>query len=649
MIFGACQSAPVATEINVPILFSDHMVMQRNDANLVWGTATPGGKVSILFQDLKAETVAAEDSTWEVILAPKPAGGPFSMSIIGQDTLVIEDILMGDVWLGSGQSNMQWSVRQSADAEAEIARANYPNIRLFSVDRVYAATPRTNIPSDGWHLTSPETVADFSAVAYYFGRSLHDSLDIPIGLIHSSWGGTVAEAWTSAETLRELPDFLPAIEALEEQTAAYGEGADAYEMMMQEWTRAVELNDAGHADGNPMWADAAFDASDWSTMNLPVLWEDGYLPNFDGIVWFRKTFSLPANWTGNDLNLNLSMIDDIDITWVNGVEVGSTQQYNKHRMYTIPASALKAGENVISVRVVDTGGGGGIYGEADAMYLARGEQSNNRISLAGDWTYRESLSFSDPSLPPRPSGQQNTPSVLFNAMIHPLIPYQIKGVIWYQGESNAGRAYQYRTLFPALISDWRKKWNSSFSFHFVQLANFQAPQQNPSEAQNWPELREAQTMTLAVPLTGMAVIADIGEADDIHPTNKQDVGARLAQAALSVTYNKDHVAGGPLFKDVVFEGRVAKVSFDQVGGGLASLDDAPLRGFAIAGPDSVFHWADAAIEEDQVHVSSTSVSEPVAVRYGWANNPIITLYNAEGIPASPFRTDDWPGITINNR
>ena len=645
-LLSACQTAPPVSDITLPILFSDHMVLQRDAAAPVWGKGSPGGKVSVIFQEMRAETVVADDSSWKIMLAPHPAGGPYTLQIAGSDTITINDVLVGDVWLGSGQSNMQWSVQQSADAEAEIAAANYPNIRLFSVDRTVAARPRTKIPSDGWHHTTPETIVGFSAVAYYFGRSLHDSLDVPIGLIHSSWGGTRAEAWTSAQTLTDTPYFQEAVANLAATVDEFDRGPDTYQAIFDEWLEKIGEKDRGYVDGKPVWAEPDFDTADWSTMETPALWEDEYLPNYDGVVWFRKTFDAPSSWVNQELSLHLGMIDDADVTWVNGVEVGRTSQYNRKREYTVPSSAVRAGKNVIAVRVLDTGGGGGIWGEVEDMRVERSDRVGLAAALAGTWNYNTALSLGDvDQLPPRPEALQHTPTVLFNAMINPLVPYGIRGVIWYQGESNAGRAYQYRTLFPGMITDWRKQWDDNFSFLFVQLANFRELQQNPSEEQTWPELREAQSMALDLAKTGMAVIIDIGETDDIHPRNKQDVGARLARAALNVSYEQDIVAGGPLYREMRIENNVIRINFDQVGGGLVTPDGESPAGFAIAGPDSVFHWADARIDGDDVVVSNPDVSSPIAVRYGWADNPIVNLYNADGVPASPFRTDDWPGVT----
>ena len=636
VLYG-CQPAPPAEYIELPVLFSDHMVLQRNTLTTIWGKATPKQRVTVKFKDQISETEAKEDSSWVIYLAPEPAGGPYTLSVSGVETTIIDDVLVGEVWLCSGQSNMQWSVEQSAHAEREIAAANYPNIRLFSVDRTVSDTPEYTIPSDGWHLTTPETIPSFSAVGYYFGRSLYDSLQVPIGLIHSSWGGTPAEAWTSSEMLETLPDFA---EAIAQKAASNPEST--YEMVLSDWLKMVESQDDGYVDDKPVWASLDHDHSSWATMDLPLLWEE-HLPGYDGIVWFRKEFDLPLDMTGQDAVLHLANVDDIDITWVNGVEVGRTQQYNQKRTYTLNSTLLKSGKNVVAIRALDTGGGGGIWGEAADM---RVELPQETIPLAGSWHYRTAIKLSDVAKrPPRPTPRHHTPAGLYNAMIHPLIPYRLQGAIWYQGESNAGRAHQYRTLFSSMIKDWRNHWDTNISFHFVQLANFQKQQSNPVERETWPELREAQTLALDLTHTGMAVSIDIGEADDIHPRNKQDVGYRLALNALHTTYGHDHFPAGPLYKSMTTLGDTVQLAFDYADNGFNTPDNRPILGFAIAGTDSVFHWAEASAKGNSISVFSPNVQNPIAVRYGWANNPVVNLYNVEGLPASPFRTDDWPLIT----
>ena len=645
----ACQSPEPADQIVLPALFSDHMVIQRNAIVTVWGKATPEKQITVLFNNQRSSTTVQPDSSWLLYLAPEEAGGPYTLRVAGTDTLEINDVMVGEVWIGSGQSNMQWSVAQSNDAVSEIQQANYPNIRLFSVDRVYSAKPQTHVPSTGWQRTTTESVQSFSAVAYYFGRTLHDSLDVPIGLIHSSWGGTPVEAWTSGETLKEMPDFSSQIEQLAKLEGELDALASDFPDAINAWLSSATSLDKGYSQSESRWFSLDYDHQAWNTMKLPAAWEE-HEAGFDGVMWFRKTIDLDDAWTNTGASLSLSTIDDIDISWVNGVEVGRTYRYNEIRTYSIPDSLLKAGENVISVRVLDTGGNGGLYGNPGEMRLTSENAALEEISLAGTWHYAKGFNLTDAQQPaPRPRPLHHTPSALYNAMIHPLIPYRVQGFIWYQGESNASRAHQYKTLFPGLITDWRLRWNSHAAFHFVQLANFMERQQNPAESETWPELREAQRRALSLSKTGMAVTIDIGEADDIHPRNKQDVGFRLALNALHSTYERPVTPAGPLFKSMNVAEDTVTIEFDYAENGLKTNDGTAPTGFALAGADQVFHWANATIKGTRIVLHSNEVPNPIAVRYGWANNPIVNLYNAEGLPASPFQTDDWPWITEGNK
>ena len=483
-----------ATNVKVQSLFTDNMVIQKGANVPVWGTADPGGKVSVAINGQKKTTVVLEDSTWRIDLDPMEYGGPYQMDIIAAETIPIAHVLVGEVWIASGQSNMQWTVSRSNNPEEEIAAANYPNIRLFQHERVMNWGPQKKVSCDGWQVCSPETIEEFSAVAYFFGRHLNKELDVPIGLIHTSWGGTPAEAWTSAASLKLLADYAPLIEQMETDSNYVANLEAEYETELQEWQK---LEASGAKD-------------------LP-----------------RKP----------------------------------RQPLHPHR-----------------------------------------------------------------------------PTVLYNAMINPLIPYAIKGAIWYQGESNAGRAFQYRSLFSTMITDWRTQWQQGdFSFYFVQLANFKARKTIPVD-DDWAELREAQTLALGLANTGMAVTIDIGEADDIHPRNKQDVGKRLALNALKKDYGIEIVYSGPMYKAMAIEGSNVRLSFDSIGQGLFAKDG-DLVGFAIAGKDSSFTWAEAKIDGETVVVNSPYVENPIAVRYAWASNPLCNLFNKDGLPASPFRTDDWPGVT----
>ncbi len=617
-------------------LFSDHMVLQRGVKTRVWGWTEPGATVEVSVATVAARTRAEPDGRWTVHLAPLPAGGPHRMKISGPASREVNDILVGDVWICSGQSNMEWSVRASKDPDREIAAANHPKIRLFKVPRRISDTPRATVDAS-WSVCQPETIASFTAVGYYFGRSLHESLDVPIGLIQSAWGGTVAEAWTSARALRTMDDFRAPVERFVAAAEAKKKGKYSFERELSEWYRT---NDPGSAPGRPSWAAVDLDASAWRTMSLPTQWERAGFPDFDGLMWFRREVTIPESWAGKKLTLDLGPIDDADSTFFNGIEIGSTADWRRSRRYSVPASAVRAGRNIIAIRVLDTGGGGGIYGEAAQMRLRAGADANP-ISLAGEWRFRPGKSVRETGTPPRPAGSNpNVTTVLYNGMIAPLVPYAIKGAIWYQGESNAGRPAQYRTLLPTMIADWRSRFGvGDFPFFIVQLANFMARNDKPTES-NWAELREAQSLTAANdPKVGVAVIIDIGEANDIHPKNKQDVGRRLALSARGIAYGEKIVHSGPTAKGARADGNSMVVEFDHVGGGLVARGGGELKGFAIAGDDGKFVWAEAEIRGSTIVVSSPKVERPVAVRYAWANNPECNLYNQEGLPASPFRTD----------
>lgn len=497
-------AGPLFAAVTVPNIFGDHMVVQAGQAVPVWGKADPGEKVTVWLGGRSASTTAACCGKWMVKVPPVKAEGAVELTISGRDnTLVFRDVLVGEVWAGSGQSNMQWPVKASRDAETEIAQADYPQIRLFHVERKVAGEPQDNC-NGTWMVCTPENIPEFSAVLYFFGRTLHEELKRPVGLIHTSWGGTPAEAWTSRCTLSSHPDLKCLVDQWDDTVQKYPAAMEKYKENLAAWEEAAAK---AKADGKP--------------------------------------------------------------------------------------EPPKPGE-------------------------PRG-----------------------PEHPHRASG-------LYNAMIAPIVPYGIRGAIWYQGESNAGRAYQYRELFPAMIEDWRAAWGQGdFPFYFVQLANFMARAPEPGESE-WAELREAQTMTLGVKNTGMAVIIDIGEEKDIHPKNKQDVGKRLALNALAKDYGRDVAWSGPMYKRVHFKKGAAHLWFDHACG-LSTQGNAPLKGFAIAGADRKFVWADARIEGKKVVVSSPQVPNPVAVRYGWANNPECTLTNASGLPASPFRTDKWPGRTAGKK
>jgi sialate O-acetylesterase len=636
--------------VRLPALVGSHMVLQRGRPVPVWGWAAPGEQVSITFRG-KTYVASAPDANgrWQATLPATPAGGPYELTVKGQNTIVLTDVLVGDVWLASGQSNMQMPVRDRPggyqpvqQADQEIAAANWPTIRFFTVSQTVAYHPQAEVAGSGWLVCSPATVAQLSAVAYFFGRDLYQQYHVPVGLLVSSWGGTPAEAWTSAEGLQALPAFGAQVADFAKRTTNLNDDQLAYQAKQRELLRNVRAYDHGYLPNGQTWAAPNFDARAWPTMPVPGMWESTPgLAAYDGVVWFRKEINLPASLASQPLTLTLGKIDDADSTFINGVRVGYGSGYNELRRYPVPAGLLRPGRNVIAVRVVDTGGGGGITGEPVELALSPAK-GTSALSLAGPWQYQLGLNPQEQPLPPVPGGGEHAPTALYNGMIAPLQPFALKGVIWYQGESNADRAAQYRALFPALIADWRTHWQAELPFLFVQLASFMPARPVPTESA-WAELREAQALTLRVPATGMATAIDIGEAADIHPHNKQEVGRRLALAARHVAYGDKAVAySGPAYAGMAMAGNAIRLKFTQLGAGLVVKNGPGLQGFAVAGADHQFHWATAKVVGKEVVVQSPEVPQPVAVRYDWADNPNGNLVNKEGLPALPFRTDDWP-------
>ncbi len=655
LIFG-CSSLPIAEEVHPAALFTDNMVLQRNMDIPIWGTATPLSQFKLQFRSQEILVDVDANGDWQVNLRSETAGGPNSLSIFATDTLVYKNVLVGEVWLGSGQSNMEMPLAgwgQVLDFENEIAMAQYPDIRLFTVPRSLDIDPMTTIASDGWKVCTPENIPEFSSTAYFFGRHLHQELDIPIGLIHSSWGGTPIEAWIGPEKLlatskygrmlKNLDKVRPDIEA----AMAADPNTDRFEYLGQKFRKVLSEHDKGYGPEGPIWADPDLDDSEWSTMLLPSTWEERGYGALDGIGWFRKTVELSKKWQTGATTLFLSAVDDVDSTWFNGVFIGTDNVWDGVREYTIPSEIIRSGENLITVRVQDDQGGGGIWG--DPQFLRLDNSALESLSLVGEWLFKVGLDYQELDVPTIMGPNPNFPTLLSNAMIEPVIPYAIRGVIWYQGESNAGRAYEYRSLMPMLIEDWRSRWaQGEFPFLIVQLANFMDRNTEPEE-HSWAELREAQLMSLSVPNTGMAVAIDIGDANDIHPKNKQEVGRRLALGALGSVYERDIVFSSPIYSGYSIVDSKVRIKFQHVGEGLQTSDGKQPRRFSIAGADRVFKWAEAEILGDEVVVSHPDIQNPLAVRYAWAANPECTLQNSAGLPASPFRTDSWPGITEPSR
>ena len=624
--------------VTLPKIFGDNMVLQRNKSIPIWGWADPNEKIIVRFDHQTKSVTADKNGNWKINLDKELAGGPYQLVVKGTNTVAFNNVLVGEVWICSGQSNMEMPVEgwgKVNNYEQEIATANYPEIRHIKIPNTINTKPQKDIPRGEWKICSSATAGDFTAAGYFFARELYNQLKIPIGLINTSWGGTHVETWTSHEAFENSNEFknmiaeMPLLN-LDSLTKRRKEASMKKIEMLQ-----GSLPSPGETES---WKTTDIDDSKWPQMQLPSLWEQKQLGDLDGVVWFRKTIDVPVNDASKEAILELTMIDDNDVTYVNGVKVGGINSYNTHRKYTIPAGVLKAGKNVIAVRVEDTGGGGGIYGDSTVMKLTI---DMTVISLAGNWAFSVEQIYGDANS----VGPNSYPTLLFNAMVSPLIPYAFEGVIWYQGEANADRAYQYRKAFPLMITDWRKHWGQgNFPFYFVQLASFNAENGNSKKGSTWAELREAQTMTLSLPNTGMAVTTDIGNSTDIHPKDKQDVGKRLAAIALHHVYKKNIVYNGPVYLSMKVEGNSNKVII-YFGSRLMSKNG-ELKGFEIAGKDKQFYPAVATIEGDHVVVNSNDVRYPVAVRFGWMDDAgEDNLFNKEGFPASPFRTDKWKGIT----
>jgi len=618
--------------VRLPLLVSDGMVLQRDAGVKIWGWADPNEQITIDFNGKTYQTTADADGNWAVILSELSAGGPYTMEI---NRKTLKNIMVGDVWVCSGQSNMELPMARVKDRYPDIvAQSENPAIRQFYVPRKYDfKQPLQDVDSGAWKSADPQSVLEFTAVGYFFAKELYEKYNVPVGLINSSLGGSPAQAWLSVDALKAFPHYMEIAEKYKDD-ACVKKIVDDDKARSDEWYSLQQKKDEGLAQGQKPWYDDSIDTSDWSTMTVPGFWADTGLGPVNGVVWFRKEFDLPDDMAGKPARLELGCIVDADKTYVNGRFVGEITYQYPPRKYDVPANVLKAGKNIITVRVISNIGRGGFVAKKPYELTVEGRT----FDLKGPWKYKLGA-IMDP-LPGRTFIEWQ-PGGLHNAMLAPLTNYRIKGVIWYQGESNAGNGLEYQKLFPVLIADWRTKWNEGdFPFLYVQLANFMEAKDQPSES-GWAELREAQLKTLSVPNTAMAVIIDIGEWNDIHPLNKEDVGKRLALAAQRVAYgDKAVVYSGPIYQSMNIEGDKIVITFASIGGGLVAKGCGELRYFAIAGADKKFVWAKAKIEGDKVVVWNDELTDPVAVRYAWADNPEgANLYNEEGLPASPFRTD----------
>ena len=628
-------------DVELPKLFANGMVLQRNQKIPLWGWAKGGEKIAVQFKNQLKNTIADQSGKWKIDLDSEKEGGPFELKIKGENEIILKDVLIGDVWICSGQSNMEFPVGITASAQIEIEQANYPLIRCFNVPKIVSLQPNATLSGGLWKPVSPDNVKGFTAVGYFFARELYHNLKIPIGIISTNVGGTIIETWISSKAFEKSATFTDMISKIPKATIAEVNEQNLALLTAQITAVQGPLPKIKEVD---QWKYSTFDDGSWKIMNIPGLWETKGWPKLDGSVWFRKEIIIDAEEALNAAVLNLGRIDETDEAFVNGVKVGETKaRPTDERKYVIPAGVLKVGKNSVVIRVEDIGGGGGFGSPADKIYLTVGEKV---FGLSGDWKYRiASVNANGFAIYP------NTyPTLLFNAMIHPLTSYPIKGVIWYQGESNASRGYQYKETFPLLINDWRTHWKQGdLPFLFVQLANFSMDKRTKAQGSTWAELRESQLSALALPNTGMAVTTDIGDAKDIHPKNKQDVGKRLAAIALKKVYGKSIVAGGPVYEKYKLEGNRIIISFNSLESKLMIKDTFKLlKGFTIAGQDQKFFDASAYLKGNTVVVYSNKIINPVAVRYAWEDNPeSANLFNKAGFPASSFRTDNWDLVTKN--
>lgn len=661
-------------DVKLPAIFSNHMVLEKTAKVPIWGKADPGEQVKVTLNGQTAETVAGSDGKWTTTLNLEGfAPGPFEMSVEGKNKIAIHDVLVGEVWLASGQSNMDWAVKNCLDADKVIAASANPLLREFHLKLGTAMTPKEDLEGQ-WIIADPNTTPWFSAVGYFFARKVQAEHGGPVGVILSSWGGTPSEAWTSVDAIDSVPDLKAGRERLWAQADEYDAKRQSFGVELEAWIKERGREDRAVNDV-ASYAGLEVPEDGWTAVKLPGPVKAPELTE-TGAVWLRKEIDIPAK-NGAGLSLRLP-VDGFDSVYWNGnlvqtvsykdyPGVGFIRQWDK---YYIPDNLIKPGKNVLAIRFYEP--------VKPAVFFEA--PSAGEISLAGEWRGKTEYSLPEidaetiaaaPKPPEYFYGRHNIPGTLFNAMINPLIPYAIKGVIWYQGESNGWRAYQYRTAFPLLIKDWRQRWQQGdFPFYFVQLANFEPKKNVPSDSP-WAELREAQSMTLQLPNTGQAVAIDIGEANDVHPRNKKDVGERLAAIALARDYGKGIPYSGPMYESMKVENGKALLSFTHTDGGLVAKPlpdtyvlrseanataplvrnspDSELEGFVICGADQQWVFARAKIEGDKVVVWSDQVPAPVAVRYGWAQNPTVNLYNGAGFPASPFRTDDFTACTLNNK
>jgi sialate O-acetylesterase len=619
-------------------IFGDNMVLQRGKANRLWGWSEPGDTIRVQIGENTASAIAGADRRWEAKIQPPPAGGPYTLRISGRETLELHNVLAGDVWLCGGQSNMEVPLRFARNGADEVKAANYPEIRFYNVAG-HPAYHHADLIEGNWRAVTPETATGISAVAYYFARKVYDEIHVPIGLVIDAAGGTPAEAWTSAAALRTIKDFDVPLAELDRLAAA---GAPEYGNYIMHWYNEYDI---GLKEN---WAAPTFDDSGWKTVNIPGGFAELSVPDTPAVAWFRKAITLPDPVPSGRALLFLGSVERMDTAWINGVQVGASAWVENPRVYFIGGGVLKPGRNVVVIRVLKTKPDGGFLSKPEELRLLLGDKT--AIPLAGRWKGQLSVDARPPHL--LPMGYENwpvMPTVLYEGMLKPIAPLSISGALWYQGEQNSERGYHYRKLLPAMIADWRRLFaQGDFPFYIVSLPAFKHRSATPVD-DAWAETRESQAFAAAsVPNSCLAVTIDTGDADNIHPQDKLPVGERLARCALANYYGKHVVFSGPTLASVERLPGAIRLHFNHTDGGLIAKG-AKLEEFSIAGEDQKYFWADARIEGDTIVVSSPSVPKPKEVRYAWQANPAATVFNGAGLPAAPFRTDHWPGITESQR
>lgn len=638
----------VRADVRLPRLFGNNVVLQQKTQAPIWGWADVGEKVGVRLGEKQVEAIATADGKWMVNLPTPAAGGPYELTVSGKNTITIKNILIGEVWLAAGQSNMDWVLARTTDAEKEVAAANYPQIHFIMPTNEYSTSPRDDFQFKYWQECTPATAGSMSAVGYFFARALYQRLKIPIGIICNAIGGTTIQSWAGRDVLTQFLETKPQLEAWQKQVDDYPSAKQAYEVALKKWEDEVPHKDEGIADLAKGWAESDLDTTDWKPVEVPVWWENTTGLNIDGGMWFRREIDLPAHWAGQSLRLTLGEIDDYDVTYFNGKQIGATHSpadlpTTGQHVYKVPGDLVKAGRNVITVRIFDSWGEGGFTSPPMGLQLQGPEPEP--IRLKGTWKYKV-----EKALPPITQEQRKSrpalkspftsvgPTVMYNTQLLPAVPFAIKGALWYQGEYNAGDNEMYRKVLPAMIREWRGLWGQGdFPFYSVQLPRFGT--KDPPPHRGYPEFRQTQTALLSEPNTGIAVTIDTGHPTDIHPPDKQEVGRRLALLALNKTYGlKDIVASGPALHSMKVEGGKIRVEFEDAGGGLIIKGD-KLLGFAIAGDDKKWAWAEAKLAGNSALVWSDQVPQPKYVRYGWADFPDVSLYNKAGLPAVPFSSE----------